>query len=230
MCYSSQEAIRIAIESVKIRADISEASRRETLKKLNALSKNVWYKSWDKESIKEAIHKFKDQHGRIPNTADLARIELPSYNIIRAHFHLSYSTFIAQEFPEYRFYKPNPKTNRYDALTVDEWIQFFVEQFNKHLCPEMNGRVYNQLRDRGTPTWDTIARYTGDITWTRLMKHAGVKYLGTRGIETAQVLVIDNTESPLIKKLDEMSLERKRLNDELRDILMNKSERYSDVV
>ena len=56
------------------------------------------------------------------------------------------------------------QTLNYDMLTKDEWLKYFAEQFNKHLCPEMNGRVYNQLRDRGTPTWDTIARYTGDIT------------------------------------------------------------------
>ena len=94
----------------------------------------------------------------------------------------------------------------------------------------MNGRVYNQLRDRGTPTWDTIARYTGDVTWSRLMKSAGVKYMGNRGLETAHVLVVDHADSPLVQKLDEISSERKKLNEELKEILLNRSERYPEPV
>lgn len=227
MCYSSQEAIKIAIESVELRTDLSEASRRETLKKLKALSKNVWQKSWNQKTIVEAIHKFKEEHGRVPNTADLHRDELPSLHTIQAHFHLAYSTFIAQEFPEYRFYHINPKADRYAALTKEEWLAFFAEQFNKHLCPEMNGRVYNQLRDSGTPTWDTIARYTGDIQWSKLMKSAGVKYLGCRGIETAQVLLIENAKSPVIDKLESINSERRVLNEELKQILQTRV--YSDL-
>ena len=62
------------------------------------------------------------------------------------------------------------------------------------------------------------------------MKSAGVKYMGNRGLETAHVLVVDHADSPLVQKLDEISSERKKLNEELKEILLNRSERYPEPV
>ena len=162
--YTTQQALEIAITIIEADQSLTSASRCEIIHKLKILSKKAWRQSWNKNTIREAIHRFVEEHGRLPNTSDLRGDNMPSEPTIRAYFHMTLTTLLVHEFPEYRFYKISPKANRYDMLTKDEWLKYFAEQFNKHLCPEMNGRVYNQLRDRGTPTWDTIARYTGDIT------------------------------------------------------------------
>ena len=220
--YTIQQALEIALKSVESDESLSRATRREVMEKINTVSKTTWRKSWNQETIRKAIHSFMEEHGRLPNTADLRLNNMPSEPTIRAYFHMNLTTLLITEFPEHRFYKISPKAEKYDMLTREEWLNFFSEQFNKHLCPEMNGRVYNQLRDRNTPTWDTIARYTGDITWRKLMQSAGVKYLGSRGRETAHIIVVDNAESPILDKLNMINDERRVLNEELRQILLEK--------
>jgi hypothetical protein len=219
--FSIQQAIEIAAQSVKMRTDLPTATYQEVLGKLERLSRQVWNKSWNKETIIEALQRFKEENGRAPIVTDLNQKELPSGGTIQAYFHTTPATFLKQMFPENRC---RPKSfNRgkvYGFVTEEDWLQCFTEQFNKHLCTEMNGRVYNQLRDDSTPTWNTIARNTGTITWTKLMKKAGVKYLGNRGIETAHTLLIEDADSPLIIKLGHMNSERRALNEELKQILL----------
>lgn len=225
--YNAQQAMEIAIRTVKQCCDLTEASKNDVLKKLYAITKSVTKKNWDQKSILEALHKFHKTHGKPPAVLDLSLDELPSGYIITSHFHCSPGTLLRREFPETR--KVRPK-NIYGFTTEQEWIDCFKEQFNKHLFPGMNNRKYNQIRDKGTPAWETIARNTGYTTWHELMEKAGVKYLGQRSLETAKVLVIKDVDSPLLKKMDKINSERRALNDELLNILQNKRDSFLDVI
>ena len=221
---SFKQALEVAVQSIEMRDDIPPGTKRDIMRCMHGLYAQVGRRCWTKEEILDAIHKFKDNHGRYPTLADLNMGELPSEYVIKARCNHSLRTLLIQEFPELAFYQPPKKSgNFYDSLTKEEWLTYFSEQFNKHLCPGMNGRVYNQRRDKGTPTWHTIAMRTGDITWRNLMRSAGVHYINEGEIETIHTIVVDEIDSPILNKLSEYISERKRLNDELVKILTNQS-------
>lgn len=228
--FSLQQAIEIAAQSVEMRTDLSPATHREVLEKLENLSKHVWMTSWNKKTIVEALHKFKEENGRAPNVTDLNLKCLPSGGTIQAHFHITASLFLKQMFPENRC-QPHSfnRNNVYGFVTEEDWLECFITQFNKHLCPEMNARYYDRFRDDSTPTWHTIAKHTGTLTWGNLMKKAGVKYVGSRGIETAHTLILDDADSPLISKFSRMIEERQALNEEL-VMILTKRKRDADRV
>ena len=66
----------------------------------------------------------------------------------------------------------NNNKNKYNFQSTDEWIECFVEQYNKHYTNKMGGRTYNSLRDIGTPMWETIARNCGMRRWSDLVHRA----------------------------------------------------------
>lgn len=219
--------MEIAIQSVEQRSDLTDTGKKDVLKKLYSITKTVTRNNWNKETIIEALHKYRNIHGKPPAVLDLTSEDLPSGYVIISHFHCSPATLLRREFPETKRARAQ---NAFGFSTEQEWIDCFSKQFNKHLYPGMNSRKYNQLRDKGTPAWETIARNTGYTTWHELMEKAGVKYLGSRGIETAQVLVVKESVSPIVSKLDEINSERRALNDELKQILQNKREQFLDVI
>lgn len=134
--YTTQQALAIAITIIEADQSLTSASRCEIIHKLKILSKKAWRQSWNNNTIREAIHRFVEEHGRLPNTSDLRGDNMPSEPTIRAYFHMTLTTLLVHEFPEYRFYKISPKANRYDMLTKDEWLKYFAEQFNSIYVPK----------------------------------------------------------------------------------------------
>ena len=62
--------------------------------------------------------------------------------------------------------------NKYSIKSEEEWVNDFVEQFNKIKPSSAND--YNAKRDKNTPTWQTIATYLKLSTWQELIKKTGV--------------------------------------------------------
>lgn len=220
---STLQAISLGIESIKKRSDLPQKKQQEAIKILERLSSRDWYINWDKESIIKALRDYKERTGKAPTVTNLVETGMPKSITIQSHFQMRASLLLKQLFPENRNLD-NKKTiyhNPFGFNTEDEWLNCFIEQFNKHSNKNMTSQNYNILRDKGTPTWGTIAKNCGMSTWGDLMKRAGVEYPAKKN-KTATNVKIRNTDSPTLKKLEELNTQRYLLNLELYEILTKK--------
>ena len=211
-----QKAIQIAIGSTRDNNVIDEKERSETIKILENVLKRDYFTYWDKDKIIEALMDYKERTGLTPTVTSLTEIGMPKATTIRTHFHIKASLLLKQLFPENRRTRPEKMyTNPYGFDTEEAWLKCFTEQFHKCGCP--TSRRYNALRDKDTPTWNTIARYLKLKGWKELMTKAQVSYPNKVG--TASEVQLTSTTSPTLEKLEEIVRQKQRLNDELLDVL-----------
>lgn len=222
---TTTQALQIGIESIEIRDDIPPKTKQLTIELLQSLEKADWHKGWDEESIIKALQDYKERTGIAPTVTSLKEYGMPKSVTIRSYFHMSPSLFLKRLFPEnQKMRHVNPQlSNPFGFKAEADWLNCFIEQFNKHKAEGMSSRKYNILRDQDTPTWDTIARHCGLSTWTSLMEKAGVEY--PNKTKTAQSLFIANATSPTIERLEAINKQREIFNTELYDILTEKNKK-----
>lgn len=219
---ATTQAIQIGIESIEIRDDIPSKTKQQAIKLLQSLEQADWHKGWDEESIIQTLQDYKKRTGIAPTVTSLKEYGMPKSVTIRSYFHMSPSLFLKRLFPEnQKMRHVNPcLSNPFGFKTEADWLNCFIEQFNKHKADGMSSRKYNILRDKDTPTWDTIARHCGVPTWSSLMEKTGVEY--PKKIKTAKSIYIANTTSPTIERLEAINKQREIFNTELYDLLTAK--------
>lgn len=214
------QAIQIGIESIEKRNDLPPQTQQEAIKIIKRIAGRDWYIHWDKDSIIKALQDYKQRTGKAPTVTNLTETGMPKSLTIQTHFNMKASLLLKQLFPENRNTKKQivKRNNIYGFNTKQQWLDCFSEQFNKHLCDDMCSKRYDLLRDEGTPTWNTIARHCGLSSWIKLMDEAGVEY-SQKKFKTAKELYISSTTSPTVEALNAANQERKRLNNELYQLL-----------
>ena len=199
------DAIKIAIESIEDRSDIPESIKTQAIDKLKKLQARDWYNCWDEESIIAALQEYKNRTGLIPTYTSLKEHGMPKPQTIQSVFHMKASDLINNVFHD-------------DILKArSELIECFICQYNKNAVAGINSKKYNMLRDKGTPTWEAIARNCGVSTWKELIEIAGVQYR-PKDCCTSK-MVITNASSPYMENLIKLNKERERLNGELVKLL-----------
>ena len=216
---STEQAIQIGIESIRLREDIPPKTKEQALRLLGKLEQADWYRNWTKESIIEALNDYKERTGKAPTVTNLKERGMPNSVTVRSVFHMSPSLVLKRLFPENRRINgaDSEILNSFGFETEDDWLNCFVEQFNKHREEGMCCKTYNALRDNGTPAWNTIAHHCKITSWSELMKKTGVEYIKNKR-ETAHDIYISNATSPLVDKLEALMKERRKLNQELIDL------------
>lgn len=220
---SATQAIQIAIDSIEQRNDLPPRKQEEAIQIMSNILEQEWYIKWDQQSIIDSLKEFKKKTGKAPTVTDLTEKGMPKSLTIQTHFHMSASLLLKQLFPENRVIKKS--TNIYGFKTEDDWLNCFAEQFEKHKKQGMSCRRYDLLRDKGTPSWNTITRHCGYISWSEAIKRTKVDINYTnynKKIKTATNIHIANTTSPTIEKFEAINKQRKELNLELYNILTNK--------
>lgn len=162
---------------------------------------------------------YKERTGVAPTSTSLKEHGMPKGVTIQSLFHMTPSHFLKQLFPETRSLQGVDAQvhNAYGFETEQDWLNCFAEQFNCHKHEEMCCKKYNIVKDKHTPTCETIARHCHVTTWRALMEKAGVRY-DKKTYQTASELRVTGFKSPLVEKLDAINKERARLNKELADL------------
>lgn len=220
---STIQALQICIESIEKREDIPKKTKTEAIEHVKRLMGRDWYIQWDKESIIKALTDYKERTGKAPTVTNLTETGMPKSLTIQSHFHMKASLLLKQLFPENRTASESSKkrNNPYGFETEGQWVCCFRGQFNKHINEGMCCKAYDHLRDKGTPTWSTIARHCGTSSWERLMEIADVRY--TKPVcRTASHVYINSSTSPTMERLENINKKRESLNKELYDILSKK--------
>lgn len=222
---TTMQAIQLGMESIRQREDIPAKTKESAIHLLSSLEKADWHRNWTKESVIQALNDYKEETGVAPTVTTLKEYGMPKGVTIRSLFHISPSLFLKRLFPENRkLGHVNPELfNPFGFQTEDDWLNCFIEQFNKHCDEGMTCKRYNVLRDENTPTWDTIARHCGVSTWKALIEKAKVEYSREK-IKTASLNEVRlDISSPFLEKLNAINKEKERLQKELMEILASKN-------
>lgn len=216
--HTTNAAIKIAIESIQIRPDLTEKTKENAVHLLENLLNRDWYGKWDKESIVAALMAYKEEHGVAPTTTNLKEFGMPKTLTIETYFGVKASAFLKHLFPENRNDRRKKPTNDFGFTTKEQWLSCFVEQFDKHKGDSIDSKTYDQRRDYGTPSWSTIARYCGLSRWTDLIEMSGVKR-PKKKTKNAEHIYIKDATSPLVEKLERLVQRREELNAEFFEML-----------
>lgn len=217
---STENAIRIGIESIRQRNDIPPKTKEQAIRLLGNLERADWYKNWTRESVVLALKGFKERTGKAPTVTNLKEHGMPKSATIQSVFGMSPSLVLKRLFPENRTLNKadSMSSNLFGFESEDDWLNCFAEQFNKHKKEGMSSKTYNRLRDTDTPAWSTIANHCNISGWIELVKKSGVEYV-KKPKETVHSIYVAGATSPLIEKLDALNKERERLNKEYFDLI-----------
>lgn len=161
------KAISIAIEAIKQLPYSDE--NEQAIKMLKAFSKMTINRRWTKEAVFQALDQWRDEHGRNPTVTNLVEDGMPKAVTIQRMFDMKASAFMSIYYPSEHTKKP---VTKYSVRTEQEWIDDFKRQYEK-IKPK-SGREYNNRREEGSPTWNTIIKYCHIGTWTELLKVTNV--------------------------------------------------------
>ncbi len=164
MYINRKEALMIAIEAIKQLPETYE--NKQAIERLEGIITDCKITGifWTKEKVFEVLDKWRDEHGRNPSVTNLMESEMPPPSTIQRLFDMNGSAFLNIYYPHPQ--KAKPKT-KYTSKTEQEWVDDFVEQFNK--IQPCSSSDYNTKRKSGTPTWQTVARYLRSSTWHDLL-------------------------------------------------------------
>ena len=191
------QAINIAIDAIS-QLPKSEFNNQAILRLKNMKRDKTI--QWTKEMVFEQLDKWKIDHGRNPTVTNLTEQDMPKGITIQNLFDMKASAFLNIYYPtETR----KAITSRYKMKTKEEWVTDFVTQYNK-IKPKSSNE-YNTLRDNGSPTWNTTARYCNCTTWNQLLNFTKVNTSHLKknnDYENRSYTVY--SDIPLYKKLEEL--------------------------
>lgn len=219
MRINASTAFSIAIESVKLRTDLTEKQKEEVISLLHNAGQRDWFAQWDKEKIVQALLDYKERTGRAPTVTNLSETGMPKSLTIQTHCGMRASLFLKQLFPEQRRTRTQiaEAVNQFGFSTQEQWVVCFKEQYAKQaLKGVVTSREYDVNRDNGTPTWYTIAIHCGVRSWEKLKEIADIKDdLSTKKTVTGNSIKIKNARSPYIELLKEQNARREKLLSEI---------------
>lgn len=167
MYVNKSKAISIAIEAINQLPYSDE--NEQAIKRLKTLGEMTINQHWTKETIFQALNQWKDEHGRNPTVTNLVEYGMPKAVTIQRMFDMKASVFMSIYYPSEQTKKP---VTKYSVRTEQEWIDNFRRQYEQ-MKPK-SGREYNNRREEGSPTWNTIIKYCHVGTWNELLKFTNV--------------------------------------------------------
>ena len=142
---------------------------REIQEKLCEIMEEMPFASWSERTIFDTIDQWIIEHGKIPNTRELAKKGLPPVPVIRNRFKMNAREFLDKHYPR-------PEKLCYSATygnkTANEWLESFKIQYDT-INPR-SAEEYNKRRDAYMPSWFTVARICDVQKWSELLELCGI--------------------------------------------------------
>ena len=161
------QALNIAISAINQLPDSEQ--NKQAIERLENMKKDKYIR-WTKEMVFEQLDKWKSVHNRNPTVTDLVESDMPKVITIKKLFDMRASAFLNIYYPRTA---NKHSTSKYSIKTKQEWVDNFIEEFNR-IQPQ-SSKDYNAKRDPDSPTWLTIARYLGLSTWGSLLEYTHLK-------------------------------------------------------
>lgn len=159
-----KDALREAIHIVS-KARIGKQRKAEIVAGLELCRRELPFSHWSREAIFDACDTWVQEHGALSVTA-FASPQMPSHPVIQNRFGMTARAFRDQFYPA----RDAPSGSR---RGLSRWNELFAEEFNRIRCTGQ--RDYNRRRDRGLPTWNTMAKMNRCGTWSLLLEKLSLK-------------------------------------------------------
>lgn len=217
MSINASSAFSVAIESVRMRTDLTEKQKEEITSLLHNAAQRDWFVHWDKEKIIRALLDYKERTGCAPTVTNLTETGMPKSLTIQTHFGMKASLLLRQLFPEQRRTRDDilSSKNPFGFVTQEQWLTCFKEQYKKQSGADrakVRSREYDAHRDNGTPAWYTIAVHCGVKTWNGLKELADITDEPSASVPATKSYVkIKSVKSPYIDMLKEQNDRREIL-------------------
>ena len=147
------------------------------IEKLQEVYAEMPFTRWSEDTVHDTLRQFAAERGRNPTAADLKRRGMPPHTVIRLRFGMTAKAFLDTYYP------PAPggyASGPYGWKSKEDWTQDFIRQYKEK--KPVSGQRYNAVRDAGSPSWLTIAKYNGGTSWRGLRRSLGLKsYASPRG-------------------------------------------------
>lgn len=156
---------------------------------------NDWFPltRWSKEAIMDAVDQFILDAGRVPTMRDFSHNRnLPPHKSVKACFGIEVREFLDKYYPVKRLCD----TKKYYNKSKEAWLLIFKE--NYIAVKPRSGDMYNDKRDKATPSWRTVAKMFGIKNWTELLSLAGLDRYDKRGrtISSGAIIVVSCYSAP----------------------------------
>lgn len=210
MYINIERAISIAIKAIEQLPPSDE--NEQAIKRLQSLGKVRLNAQWTKERVFQALDQWRDEHGRNPTVSNLVEYGMPKAVTIQRMFDMKASVFMSIHYPRENIKKP---TTKYSIRSEQEWIDDFRRQYEQ-IKPK-SGCEYNNRREEGSPTWNTIVKYCHVGTWTELLKFTNVDISHLHKTPPIKTLTVIS-EHPTYDRLIELLEDRKKELSEMFNI------------
>lgn len=195
MKMTAKQALRLAISALKAQPETEQT--RAAIERLEQLKESSLVTHWTKELVTERLNKWRDSHGRNPTVTDLAEPGMPKCSQIKRLFDMKATAFLNIYYPAD---KPKQPRSKYTEKSREEYIAEFKSEYERikpHSCKE-----YNVKRRDDSPTWLTVARYLGVVSWKELLELTAVDTEHLRRREEPKALIVTHTGDGYDKLLE----------------------------
>lgn len=157
-----KEALREAIQIVSS-ARIGRQRKADIIAGLTLCRQELPFARWSREAVFDACDAWVEEHGALTLRA-FASPEMPCHTTVKNRFGMTARQFRDRYYPLDGAQPGSP----YGGDSVDEWNRRFRADFHAMGC---TGQAdYNRRRDRGLPTWNTVAAMNGVKSWRQLLE------------------------------------------------------------
>ena len=161
-----KEALREAIQIVSS-ARIGRQRKADIIAGLTLCQRELPFARWSREAVFDACNAWVEEHGALTLRA-FASPEMPSHTTVKNRFGMTARQFRDRYYPLDGARSGSP----YGGDSVDEWNRRFRADF--HAMGGTSQADYNRRRDRGLPTWNTVAAMNGVKSWRQLLEKLGL--------------------------------------------------------
>lgn len=124
---------------------------------------------WTDKTIRAAIDNFVNENGRPPRVKELDRYEnLPPHSSIQNRYKMSAGKWLLENYPRE---KVNWRFS-YKHFTPEDFKKIFITEYER--IQPISKLIYNNERNKDTPSWQYIAKILGVKTWVQLKEFCGV--------------------------------------------------------
>ena len=131
----------------------------ETKEKITEILSELPFTGWSEKTIFDTIDQFIIDHGRTPTVTDFKKKGMPPHPVIKLRFGKTLREFLDSHYPTQKLCE----SKIFSSKSREEWQELFIAEYHK--IKPGSAEEYNTHRQKGSPSWATVARLFDITKW-----------------------------------------------------------------
>ncbi len=161
-----KQTLELAIRSL--------AGNEEAVQVLHTMIDELPLNRWSEAAIRDSVEQFILDHGRVPNTRDFKKRDLPPHTVIKQRFGVNLKEWLEQNYPTVR-----PPLDEIQAKATEDFIREYLR------IRPVSAEDYNARRAHPSRGWFSIAKYNHTRRWRILLEKLDLPVYNNRGVPEA---------------------------------------------